>query len=211
MVGIVREMKSTNYNSLVFIDDSGDAGIKQYSSSHLVLAAVLFEDTLTAEQVARSLLELKISIGWTENHEFKFNKTKKLYIKRALSAIVRYDFSVYAVVVNKSHQMNRNTDIYNHTMRRLLEITPLNNANIKIDGQHGSSYAKRVISQLRKESNLSSTKIRRIRFVDSKKDILVQLADLITSSLYRATQQNKSDRDDYVSIIKNKIKILLEI
>jgi hypothetical protein len=37
---------------LVFIDDSGDPGIKPYSSSHFVMAAVVFADDLVAEEVA---------------------------------------------------------------------------------------------------------------------------------------------------------------
>jgi hypothetical protein len=41
--------------------------------------------------------------------------------------------------------------------------------------------------------------------VDSKKDDLVQLADLVVGSIYRSLQTDKTDRLDYLNIIRKRI------
>lgn len=58
---------------LVFIDDSGDAGIKAHSSSHLVMAAVVFNDDLVAEETALAMRKFRRQLGWTDDHEYKFH------------------------------------------------------------------------------------------------------------------------------------------
>ena len=87
---------------LIFIDDSGDAGIKAHSSSHLVMSAVVFNDDLLAEEVALEMRKFKRQLGWTDDHEYKFNKTKKDYVKQVLRLVSGYDFAIYAIVVNKA-------------------------------------------------------------------------------------------------------------
>jgi hypothetical protein len=59
---------------LVFIDDSGDPGFKleKGSSSHFVIACVIFQDELEALKVKVALKELKRSLKYPENVEFKF-------------------------------------------------------------------------------------------------------------------------------------------
>jgi len=54
---------------LIFIDDSGDAGIKARSSSHLVMAAVVFNDDLVAEEAALAMRKFRRQLGWTDDHE----------------------------------------------------------------------------------------------------------------------------------------------
>lgn len=64
---------------LVFIDDSGDAGFKldRDSSKHFVIACVIFDDNLDAEEAALKIKWLRRSLKWRNDHEFKFNKTNK--------------------------------------------------------------------------------------------------------------------------------------
>ena len=69
---------------IIFIDDSGDAGLKSNSNSHLVLSAIVFNDDLIAEEVALELRKFKRQLGWTDDKEYKFHKTKKEYIKQVL-------------------------------------------------------------------------------------------------------------------------------
>ena len=77
-------MDKMRSKQLVFIDDSGDPGVKTHSSSHFVMAAVVFNDDLVAEEVALTMRKFRRQLGWTDDHEYKFNKTKKDYIKQVL-------------------------------------------------------------------------------------------------------------------------------
>lgn len=190
---------------LVFIDDSGDAGIKVNSSSHLVMAAVVFNDDLIAEETALAMRKFRRKLGWTDDHEYKFHKTKKEYVKQVLRIVSRYDFAVYAVVVNKVRFKSMPKGLYNDTISKLLRLAPLKNASIKIDGGAGTDYTKRAVSYIRKNANSKTGQITEIKFADSKENVLLQLADLIASSLYRSTQTGKSDSQDYIAILKKHI------
>jgi hypothetical protein len=187
---------------LIFIDDSGDAGIKAHSSSHLVMAAVVFNDDLVAEETALAMRKFRRQLGWTDDHEYKFHKTKKDYIKQVLRLVSQYDFAVYAVVVDKGRFKALPKNLYNDTISELLRLMPLKHASIKVDGGSGSDYAKRAVSYIRKNAHTKVGQISEIKFADSKENVLLQLADLVASSLYRATQTGKSDSQDYIAILE---------
>lgn len=190
---------------LIYIDDSGDAGIKTHSSSHLVMSAVVFNDDLIAEEVALELRKFKRRLGWSDDHEYKFNKTKKDYVKQVLRLASGYDFAIYAVVVDKAQFKTAPKNPYNDSISELLRQIPLKNASIKIDGHTGTNYTKRAISQVRKNANVKIGQISDIRFGDSKENVLLQLADLVASSIYRSTQTGKADHQDYIAILKKHI------
>jgi hypothetical protein len=60
---------------LVFIDDSGDPGFKldKGSSRYFVVACVIFDDNLDAEEAALKIKRLRRTLGWRNEQEFKFN------------------------------------------------------------------------------------------------------------------------------------------
>lgn len=189
----------------VFIDDSGDPGVHGNATSHFVMAAVVFSDDLVAEETALSMRKFRRQLGWTDDHEYKFHKTKKDYIKQVLHLVAQYDFSIYAVVINKAKFNTMPKGLYNDSISELLKIIPLKNASIKIDGHKGTNYTKRAISQVRKNASVGKGKIADIKFANSKENVLIQLADLVASSIFRSTQTNKTDHDDYVAILKKHI------
>jgi hypothetical protein len=199
MNGIIMKTKQ-----LIFIDDSGDAGNKTDSSSHLIMSAIVFTDDLVAEETALSMRKFRRQLGWTDDHEYKFHKTKKDYIKQILRLVSQYDFSIYALVVDKSRFNTTPKNLYNDTVSELLRIIPLKKASIKIDGHAGTNYTKRAISQVRKNAHVKTGQIADIKFADSKENVLIQLADLVASSIFRSTQ-NKSDSQDYIKILKKHI------
>ncbi len=64
---------------LVFIDDSGDPGFKldRGSSLFFVIAMVIFDDDLEVEKIAVAMKQLKRDLGFSEDTEFRFFKTKR--------------------------------------------------------------------------------------------------------------------------------------
>ena len=119
---------------LVFIDDSGDPGFKGAASSHFVIACAIFMDDLVAKEVSLIMRKYRRSLGWDDNREFKFAKTKKAYIKEVLRLVSKLDFKISAVVVDKSKtQPVGIKNFYNHVIKELLVKAPLDNAAIRID------------------------------------------------------------------------------
>ena len=89
---------------LVFIDDSGDAGFKldKGSSKHFVIACVIFDDNLDAEEAALIIKRLRRSLHWRDDHEFKFNKTSKAIRLAFLNEVKGCKFRIRAIVADKS-------------------------------------------------------------------------------------------------------------
>ena len=197
---------------LVFIDDSGDPGFKAGdSSSTFVLAAALFIDPEVATIVNKEISSYRKSLGWKDEHEFKFRKAPKKVKLRFLEIVNRYHFDIYAVYINKADYPNvfkfsDDEKLYNWTTKELLAIMPLDEAKVKADGKYGRKYKQRVQTYIRQELNTPySRKIEDFDVMDSVRDNLIQLADIIVGSINRSFQIDKTDSDEYINIIRKKI------
>jgi len=54
---------------LVFIDDSGDPGLKSVSSNNFVMAAVFFTDKKIAEALSGIISDYRRSLGWRDDYD----------------------------------------------------------------------------------------------------------------------------------------------
>ena len=199
---------------LVFIDDSGDPGLKTASSDNFVMAAALFIDPGVAKSVMHEIEDYRKSLGWKYNHEFKFTKNPKNVVVEMLRRINDYDFKVYAVYIEKKDFREitpamvpffDREKLYNWTIKELLREIPLETAKITIDGRSTKQHKKDTATYLRREINGANSKKLEFKFDDSVTTDLLQLADLIVGSINRSLQPDKTDSKTYISIFKDKI------
>ena len=197
---------------LVFIDDSGDPGFKAgASSSTFVLAAALFINPEIATILNKTISDYRKSLGWKDEHEFKFRKAPKRVKLRFLEIANHYPFDIYAVYINKSDYPNvfkfsDDEKLYNWTTKELLAIMPLKEARIKADGKYGKKYKRHVQTYIRQELNTKNEKkVEDFDVKDSSRDNLIQLADIIVGAINRSFQTDKTDSEEYISIIRKKI------
>lgn len=197
---------------LVFIDDSGDPGFKQgISSSNFVLAAALFIDPKTATLVNEAISTYRRSLGWRDDYEFKFAKIRKDIIIQLLETVAQYDFQIYAIYINKADYPNLfkffidSEKLYNWATKELLAIMPLDEARVKIDGKYGKQHKLHVKTYIRHELNKEKRRVANFDVQDSKKDNLIQLADLIAGSINRSFHTEKTDAKDYIYVIRKKL------
>ena len=139
--------KSDQVNKqLVFIDDSGDPGFKKAaSSSAFVMAGAVIINSETTLKINQEINRLRQELGWRENEEFKFHKSSRKVKLKFLETINKYDFQIYGVFVRKSNYSNvfqniNGEKLYNWTIKELLDIIPLYEASVKIDGKYGKKY-----------------------------------------------------------------------
>ena len=201
---------------LVFIDDSGDPGFKLSKGSSLffVISAVIFNDNLEAEKTALSIKELRRELFRRDDVEFKFNKSKKIIRLKFLENIKNYKFRVRCLVVEKkilrSPELKGNKNsFYGYTIKTMLKYSndTILDAKIRIDGSGDRIFRKNFISYLRKELNGKDRKIlKNCKFVDSKSDVLIQVADMVAGAIHRSYQNNKVDSKIYKDIIKKSIE-----
>lgn len=200
---------------LVFIDDAGDAGFKlnNGSSSHFVIACVIFDDNLEAEETALRIKKLRRSLRWRDEHEFKFNKTSRKIRSVFLQEIKACKFRVRAIVADKSvirsHELRSSKEsFYNYMIKEVLSKGGgfIKNARVRLDGHEDRAYKKAAATYFRQHANPKGKVIKNVRFVNSKSDSLIQLADMVAGSILRSTQSSKSDAGDYIKIISKRIE-----
>lgn len=197
---------------LVFIDDSGDPGFKVGSSSStFVMASAIFIDSESAQLVNDAISQYRRLLGWKDSHEFKFRTTAKSIKLEFLRIVSRYDFDIYAVYVDKAKYPNMfkladNDKLYNWSTKELLTIMPLENAAVRMDGKYTKQYKLRVKTYIRRELNSrENEKVADFDTSDSRRDNLIQLADIIVGSINRSLQKDKTDSNEYINIIRKKI------
>ena len=202
---------------LVFIDDSGDPGFKgSASSSAFVMAGAAIMSPEIASAINQEITNLRKELGWRKEEEFKFNKSSKRVRLKFLETVRKYDFSIYAVYIKKSnypihYKFSSEEVLYNWTMKELLEIIPLKEATITVDGKYGRPYGMRLKTYMRRNLNAEARKIAKFNVHDSNRDNLVQLADFIAGTVDRSLQTNKTDSSEYIKLVKTKIIELNEL
>jgi len=200
---------------LIFIDDSGDPSFSLHkgASARFVIACVIFDDTLVAEETAVAIKKYRRSIGFPDDVEFKFVKSKDKIKRGFLQAISQYDFRVRAIVVDKSIirglELKRSQDsFYSYFIKQVLlhNKGTLTNAKIRLDGHGNRLFRRNLSTYLRRELNDSRTIMKNLQLVDSKKDVLIQMADMVAGTIRRSYDDSKKTNKEYKKIINKKIE-----
>lgn len=199
---------------IIFIDESGDPGFKitRGSSLHFVVALVIFDEELDAEETALIIKKLRKSLNKSDRFEFKFNKCNRQLRETFLKEIKNCKFRTRAVVFNKktiysSHLRNNKEGFYNFSLRQVLEHNndTIRNAKIRLDGRGERLFRQRLSVYLRQSLNSQTKKImKNLRFKDSKNDVLIQMADMFAGSIRRYFDKKTTDCNIYRKIIKHK-------
>jgi len=193
----------------IYIDDSGDAGLRNSNTDRLIIAAVIMVDEDKKAALSNSINLYREQLGWHELDEFKFTKTNKTILVDLINHIKSFDYKAYAVVLDKKEVdidsiPKEKISIYNHVLKELLLRVCKDKQNITIDGKYGKKHDAEVRVYLRKQLRDSGVTGTSIKFIDSRKDSLVQLADIVVGSIARS-YKNKTDSQKYIDLLKDKI------
>lgn len=179
---------------LVFIDDSGDPGFKieKGSSPIFVIALVIFNDELEAEKTSISIKELRRKLDVSDAYEFKFNKTNRKFKTAFFNAVSSYKYRVRAIVADKKiiysqRLKTKKENFYNYIIMQVLKHSggSIKKAKLKFD-KRGE---KEICNQLRvylsqRLENFKVNIFKDLKFVDSRQNTLIQLADTVAGSIY---------------------------
>lgn len=200
---------------LMFIDDSGDPGFKleKGSSKHFVIACVIFDDNLDAEETALKIKRLRRTLNWRDDHEFKFSKASKDIRLAFLNEVKGCNFRIRAIVADKSLirspelKSNKNK-FYNYMIKEVLSKSgdSIIDGSIRFDGHEDRAYKKAATTYFRQQANPRGSVIKDMKFVNSKSDSLIQLADMVAGSILRTTQPVKTDNSEYLKVIKKRVE-----
>jgi hypothetical protein len=199
---------------LVFIDESGCTGFKlqKGSTNYFVLAMVIFKDFKEAENCSHAISALKKRLKVKK--EFKFNKTHPNVKEAFFIGVRKYKFIVRAIVIDKYRMFNTyfledKLTFYNNFIQLLVKDSSdiLQNAIVKIDGGGDRLSKNKLFQHLRQQ--LGPNVIKKFSFVDSKKDNLIQLVDMVVGAIARRYKDHK-DGDRWIKLLGERIENIWE-
>lgn len=197
---------------LVLIDESGCPGFKLTNGStrYFLVAMIIFTDFLEAEKTSKAIADLRKKLNIYP--EFKFSKSHSLIKDSFFETISHYAFDVRVLVIDKttiySSKLREDTDaFYNYFVKLLIQYDGaiLSNASIKIDGSGNREFKQKLSTYLRQQ--IGQHKIKKIQLIDSKKDNLIQLADMVVGAVSRHYSQKRTDASRWFMILKSKHRI----
>lgn len=165
---------------------------------------VIFDDYKDAEETSKTIKQTLGSLRIKS--EFKFNKCHANVRDGFFEAISKHRFRVRAIVVETeriySINLRSSTDcFYNYFVRMLIEHddNTLIGARIKIDGSGGDREFRSALTvylrQYCGKNESGESKIKNLKFSDSKRDHLIQLADMCVGAIARS--YNHKDKADH--------------
>jgi hypothetical protein len=96
-------------------------------------------------------------------------------------------------------------------MKELLLKLNLTNPSITIDGISGKRYMQKVRAYLRQNLKASGLDNCEIKFSDSRKDSLIQIADIVAGSVARSYRDDRIEAKRFVGLLEDKIVQIFEI
>lgn len=200
-------MLCNSTNTIVFIDESGDTGLKleKGSTRYFVITMVLFEENEEAVACDKRIELLKRELRVKD--EFKFSQ---LSIEKRIAffeAMLSYSFFYFAVVIDKdAHKQSGfklRENFYKYSCSLVFENAKpyLKNAIIVIDGNGSKDFRLRLQDYLKHK--VGSGIIKKIKIQDSKQNNLLQLADMVAGAVHRCFA-DKTDKDIYRKLLATK-------
>lgn len=182
---------------LVFIDESGDPGLKlaKGSSPTFVVCLVAFK-TKEEANFARAAISAA-AINLSVKPEFKFSDSRDYVRDEFFKALMTFDFHVRAIVVQKAkiYSPVLRTDrerFYSFFVKSMLRFdNGLLKAKVMLDGSGDRSFRNELSGYLRKHTEKGA--IQKFVFADSRSDNLVQLADMCTGAIARSYRSDRTD------------------
>ena len=200
----------------VIIEESGDPGLKNSNTTHLIIVAVIVADREKLTELNAAIDGFRAGLGWKELDEFKFSSTRKSVIIDLLKFVRRFEFEAYALAVDKTRiisppQLSSKETLYHRAIKELLLRMTLTEPIIIIDGVADKKSAQQTRTYLRQALRQQGVEKCKISFVDSRKETIVQLADIIAGSVARSFDKDKADHNDYLKILGTKLKEIFDI
>ena len=193
---------------LVFIDESGDTGLKieKGSSRYFVVALISFEENDEALACDQRIELLKHELKLPKGFEFRFSKLRKEQRIKFFEAVLPYSFFYFAVVINKDPDrlygdgFKIKESFYKYTCSLVFENAKpyLKDAIIIIDGSGSREFKRQFKTYLRKK--IGTSIVKKVKIQSSHNNNLIQLADMVAGAIHR-NFTNKGDKDIYRKII----------
>lgn len=199
---------------LIFIDESGDPGLKlkQGSSKFFTVSLVVFEDRDEAIACDQRIQLLKKELGWSSTSEFHFKRNSDKVRKAFIEAVAKYNFFYYGIVINKDPKklwgegFKNKESFYKYACGLVFENAKekLQKAIVVIDKSGDLDFRNQIATYLRRKMNSNQKLIKMVKMQRSEANNLLQLADYIAGVINRSVSKTRKKADDYRKAIAHR-------
>jgi len=199
---------------LIFIDESGDSGLKidKGSSRYFTVGLVLFEEGEEAISCDQRIQLLKREVGWRENDEFHFKNNSDKIRVAFLKAVSPYNFFYYGIVINKDPKklfgdgFKNKSSFYKYACGLVFENAKekMRDSTVIIDESGNLDFKNQLATYLRKRVNKNDKLLKKIKMQRSESNNLLQLADYVAGAINRSVKNEKKKSDAYRKIIAHR-------
>jgi hypothetical protein len=195
-------------------DESGDSSFKfeKGASRYFVVALVATDEPDTIRSMMQ---DLKITLRLPDQYEYKYHKLSSFKMKRLVfTALSQARFSAWALIVDKTSLMDSfkflsSKDFYLYFVTELIQRIP----------DHDQQGATLILDEFGENPNIAlsvrkflktrgiAIGFKRIIARDSKKEPLIQLADLIAGAV---AHRDSAQGTEHTEQLLSKIEIIHE-
>lgn len=194
---------------LVFVDESGDSGMKEKpgSSAFFVVSAVLFEENDSAAECDSRISLLRQQLKMHSATEFHFNKCCDDHRRKFLEAVAPMDFFHLSFVLNKKLLWGPGfaykEPFYKYATKLLFENAKphLTRASVVIDRSGDREFNRELETYLKRKINTGEERIRKVKSEPSHSNNLLQLADMVCGAVARSFRTDKNNPRQFRKII----------
>lgn len=198
---------------LVFVDESGDTGLKldSGSSEFFTVTLVLFEDHDEAQACDDRITLLRRELNKADGFEFHFKENADSIRRAFLEAVLPYSFFYFAFVINKRRLYGpgfaHKGPFYKYVCNLVFTNAKphLDNAIVRIDKCGDREFQEQLSAYLKRKINDKEASIRHIKKVSTQAshgNNLLQLADMVCGAVARSYRSDKKDADQWRRLIQ---------
>lgn len=199
---------------LVFIDESGDTGLKivSGSSKYFGISLVVFRDHEEASACDMRIDLLRSELSLAPSYEFHFKRNSRRVREEFLRAISRYDFFYYGIVINKQKLFGAGfkdkKSFYKYVCSLVFENAKekISDAIVVIDESSGEEFQEQLSRYLRRVARTRDghPAIKKVKMQRSSGNNLIQLADYVASIICRSVQEGTEIKDSCRKLISHR-------
>lgn len=191
----------------VYIDESGDEGLKRGSKFFIITAIVV--NTKNDLKLANKMRNIKNNLEIYKN-QLLWNKIKGIPNKKyIIDEIAEEDFNIIHLIVDTSSIVYLNSNeiyykFFNYLLERIfLCIDDGKIKNLNISSRNGLSYNALILNIQNEYNIISLERIKRIKIIANGALQLLQLADICSSSFHQSLKY-ETNNNKYYTLKLNK-------
>jgi len=191
-----------------YVDESGCLGMKigSGSSASFTVVTTIFSEKsqVTACYDKIELLKVKLRIG----KEFRFSKCSHEQRIRFLMEMRQFDFNYFGISIDKAQIAGFSRPFLHLAVLSSFaqHASEISDAKVVIDKTGSSSFRKMMARKLKNDLNgqFERTVISRVRSVESHKNNLLQLADMVCGAVARTFNPDRASKHSYRQLLAKK-------